>query len=236
MTDRCGHCKQPNLSRTRVFVEEGKDFKYTMQGNKSPTSMEILKVTVPKHRYYAFRKLWTEVFVPVFYQMKISPHLHAKTRKVELQTKANTPVNNLKKCAHFLHAFLLGFDLGDANPLLFNDDLCIESSEIKKVKPVRRGHASRGLLARLSDKGGKRKSAVEISTNTRILIVGSKLHIIGLSANIRAARISLCRVILGGSPAAKANSEGRPRIARLRDLVCLACSCLWLCPEKLIKL
>jgi RNA-binding protein PNO1 len=44
-------------------------------------------------------------------------------KKVELKTKQDTPdVSNLQKCADFVHAFILGFDIADALALLRMDD------------------------------------------------------------------------------------------------------------------
>ncbi|KAK6945676.1 hypothetical protein RJ641_013220 [Dillenia turbinata] len=139
-----------------------------------------------------------------------------KAHKVELKTRADTPdISNLQKCADFVHAFMLGFDVIDAIALLRMDELYAESFEIKDVKTLRGEHLSRAI-GRLSGKGGKAKFAIENSTKMRIVIADTKIHILGSFANIKIARDSLCGLILS-SPARKVYSKLRAVTARLGE-------------------
>jgi RNA-binding protein PNO1 len=139
-----------------------------------------------------------------------------QARRVELKTRQDTPdVSNLQKCADFVHAFILGFDIADAVALLRLDDLYVDSFEIKDVKTLRGEHLSRAI-GRLSGKGGKTKFAIENSTRTRIVIADTKIHILGSFVNIKVARDSLCSLILG-SPAGKVYSKLRAVSARLAE-------------------
>ena len=50
---------------------------------------------------------------------------------MELKTRKDTPdVSNLQKCADFVHAFMLGFDIADAVALLRLDDIYVDFFEI----------------------------------------------------------------------------------------------------------
>jgi RNA-binding protein PNO1 len=139
-----------------------------------------------------------------------------QARRVELKTRQDTPdVSNLQKCADFVHAFVLGFDIADAVALLRLDDLYVDSFEIKDVKTLRGEHLSRAI-GRLSGKGGKTKFAIENSTRTRIVIADTKIHILGYFVNIKVARDSLCSLILG-SPAGKVYSKLRAVSARMAE-------------------
>lgn len=147
--------------------------------------------------------------------MKFQSHLF-QTRKVELKTRADTPdISNLQKCADFVHAFMLGFDVIDAVALLRLDDLFVDSFEIKDVKTLRGEHLSRAI-GRLSGKGGRTKFAIENATKTRIVIADTKIHILGTFLNIKVARDSLCSLILG-SPAGKVYSKLRAVTSRLAE-------------------
>ncbi|THU49245.1 hypothetical protein C4D60_Mb06t07520 [Musa balbisiana] len=182
----------------------------------SDGKVQFRKVGVPPHRYAPLKRCWMEIYTPIYEQMKIDIRMNLKARKVELKTRADTPdVSNLQKCADFVHAFMLGFDVADALALLRLDDLYVDSFEIKDVKTLRGEHLSRAI-GRLSGKGGKTKFAIENSTRTRIVIADTKIHILGSFLNIKVARDSLCSLILG-SPAGKVYSKLRAVTARLAE-------------------
>ncbi|KAJ6980525.1 hypothetical protein NC653_028353 [Populus alba x Populus x berolinensis] len=178
--------------------------------------VQFRKVSVPPHRYSPLKKAWMEIYTPIYEQMKVDVRMNLKARKVELKTRSDTPdVSNLQKCADFVHAFMLGFDVIDAIALLRLDELYVESFEIKDVKTLRGEHLSRAI-GRLSGKGGKTKFAIENATKTRIVIADTKIHILGSFQNIKVARDSLCSLILG-SPAGKVYSKLRQVTARLAE-------------------
>uniref|UniRef100_A0A2N9EWC4 PNO1 second type I KH domain-containing protein n=1 Tax=Fagus sylvatica TaxID=28930 RepID=A0A2N9EWC4_FAGSY len=137
--------------------------------------VQFRKVNVPPHRYSPLKKSWMELYTPVYDQMKVDIRMNLKARRVELKTRVDTPdVSNLQKCADFVHAFMLGFDVIDAIALLRLDELYVESFEIKDVKTLRGEHLSRAI-GRLSGKGGKTKFAIENATKTRIVIADTKI-------------------------------------------------------------
>ncbi|WOL12837.1 RNA-binding protein PNO1 [Canna indica] len=182
----------------------------------SDGKVQFRKVAVPPHRYAPLKRCWMEIYTPIYEQMKIDIRMNLKARKVELKTRKDTPdVSNLQKCADFVHAFMLGFDIADALALLRLDDLYVDTFEIKDVKTLRGEHLSRAI-GRLSGKGGKTKFAIENSTRTRIVVADTKIHILGSFLNIKIARDSLCSLILG-SPAGKVYSKLRAVTARLAE-------------------
>ncbi|GAB2279787.1 hypothetical protein Dimus_014426 [Dionaea muscipula] len=178
--------------------------------------VQFRRVSVPPHRFTPLKKAWLDVYNAIYNEMKIDVRMNLKSRKVELKTKSDTPdISNLQKCADFVQAFMLGFDIPDALSLLRVDELYIESFEIKDVKTLRGEHLSRAI-GRLSGKGGKTKFAIENATRTRIVIADTKIHILGAFASIKVARDSLCSLILG-SPAGKVYSKLRAVSARLSE-------------------
>ncbi|XP_047321869.1 RNA-binding protein PNO1-like [Impatiens glandulifera] len=182
----------------------------------SEGKIQVRKVPVPPHRYTPLKKAWMDIYTPIYDHMHIDVRMNLKGRKVELKTRADTPdVSNLQKCADFVHAFMLGFDVIDALALLRMDELYVESFEIKDVKTLRGEHLSRAI-GRLSGKDGRTKFAIENSTKTRIVIADTKIHMLGSFANIKVARDSLCSLILG-SPAGKVYSKLRAVSARLAE-------------------
>ncbi|XLR35628.1 hypothetical protein S83_063528, partial [Arachis hypogaea] len=175
---------------------------------------QFRKVSVPQHRYNPLKKALLDIYTPIYEQMKIDIRMNLKARKVELKMRPDTPdISNLQKCADFVHAFMIGFDVLDAIALLHLDELYVESFEIKDVKTLRGDHLSRAI-GRLSGKGGKTKFAIENATKTRIVIADTKIHILESFANIKIVRDSLCRLIMG-SPVGKVYSKLRAVTARL---------------------
>jgi RNA-binding protein PNO1 len=157
-----------------------------------------------------------DIYTPIYEQMKIDIRMNTSGGKVELKTMPDTPdMSNLQKCADFVHAFMLGFDVIDAVAILRLDELYVESFEIKDVKTLRGNHLSRAI-GRLSGKGGKTKFTIENATKTRIVIADTKIHILGSFANIKVARDSLCYLIMG-SPAGKVYSKLRAITSRMAE-------------------
>ncbi|XP_062209867.1 uncharacterized protein LOC133911588 isoform X1 [Phragmites australis] len=191
-------------------------FEPLMPSEMSGGRPQFRKVPVPSHRFAPLKRCWMEIYTPVYEHMKVDIRMNLKARRVELKTRQDTPdVSNLQKCADFVHAFMLGFDIADAVALLRLDDLYVDSFEIKDVKTLRGEHLSRAI-GRLSGKGGNTKYAIENSTRTRIVIADTKIHILGSFVNIKVARDSLCSLILG-SPAGKVYSKLRAVSARLAE-------------------
>ncbi|KAM7276018.1 hypothetical protein ACFE04_017884 [Oxalis oulophora] len=177
---------------------------------------QFRKVPVPPHRYPPLKKIWMDIYTPVFEQMKVDIHMNLKARRVELKTRANTPdVSNIQMCADFVQAFMLGCGVVDGLALLRLEELYVDSFEIKDVKTLRGEHLSRAI-GRLSGKGGKTKFAIENATKTRIVIADTKIHILGSFSNTKIATDSLCSLILG-SPAGKVYSKLRAVSSRLAE-------------------
>ncbi|CAI0396914.1 unnamed protein product [Linum tenue] len=183
----------------------------------SDGKVQFRKVSVPPHRYTPLKKAWMEIYSPVYEQMKVDIRMNLKARKVELKTRGDTPdISNLQKCADFVHAFMMGFDVIDAVALLRMDELYVDSFEIKDVKTLKGEHKSRAI-GRLSGKGGKTKFSIENATKTRIVLADEKIHILGSFRNIKIARDALCSLILGAPPG-KVNSKLRQVTARSAEL------------------
>ncbi|XP_062105086.1 uncharacterized protein LOC133816794 [Humulus lupulus] len=183
----------------------------------SDGKVEFRTVYVPRHRYAPLKKAWMEIYTPIYEEMKVDIRMNLRAQKVELKTRTDTPyITNLQKCADFVQAFVLGFDAIDAIALLRLDELYVESFEIKDVRRLSGPQQLSRAIGRLAGKGGKNKFEIENHTKTRIVVADQKIHILGSFANIKIARSSLCRSILG-SPAAKIRAKLRALTARLAD-------------------
>lgn len=186
-------------------------------GRETPT---ILRVAVPSHRYTPLRKAWMEIYKPVTEQMGVDMRMNLRSRRVELRHKkeSNDPVagGNLQKCADFVNAFILGFEVQDAIALLRLDDLYIERFEIKDVKQTLKGEHLSRAIGRISGKNGKTKFTIENTTRTRIVLADTHISILGTFQNIRVARDAICGLILG-SPPGKVYSRMRTIAARVSE-------------------
>jgi len=161
---------------------------------------EIRRIPVPPHRMTPLRNNWEKIVTTIVENMKLQIRMNPKRKCVEIKSSEFTEDrNSIQKCADFLKAFMLGFDLNDSIALLRMDDLYIESFEIKDVKTLHGDHLSR-CIGRISGEKGKTKFAVENATKTRIVLAETKIHVLGSFSNIKIARDAICSLILGSPP------------------------------------
>ncbi|GER41933.1 pre-rRNA-processing protein PNO1 [Striga asiatica] len=157
---------------------------------------EFRKVPVPSHRLKPLKDAWDIIYDKVYNVMNVDIRMNLKARRVELKNKRETPdIGHLQRCADFVHAFVLGFDVPDAKLMLSYDELYIDSFEIRDVKRLSGEHLSRAV-GRLSGKSGKTKFAIENATKTRIVIADKRIHVMGPFARIKIARSCLCSLIM----------------------------------------
>lgn len=183
---------------------------------KSKAKTEYRKVPVPQHRFTPTKEQWMSLYTPVTEQMKVDMRMNLRSRCVELRTtEATADASALQKCADFVQAFVLGFEVADAVALLRLDDLYVECFQVKDVKTLKGEHLSR-CIGRLAGKGGKTKFTIENATRTRIVVADTHVRILGSFANIKVARDAICGLILG-SPPGKVYSRMRGICARMNE-------------------
>ncbi|KAL2021324.1 hypothetical protein VTK56DRAFT_7295 [Thermocarpiscus australiensis] len=138
---------------------------------------------------------------PRFAPGKDVVRMNIKEKRVELRTSKFTQSNEaLQMGADFVSAFAMGFDIDDAIALLRLDSLYIQSFDIKDVRQTLGQDALGRAIGRIAGKDGKTKFAIENATKTRIVLAGSRVHILGAFENIGMARESIVSLVLGQQP------------------------------------
>lgn len=102
----------------------------TPEDSENTTDFRV--VYVPPHRMAPLKKCWMEIYTPIVKYMKLQIRMNVPRKRVELRTCDSTnDLASIQKCADFVHAFMLGFEIKDSIALLRLDDLYIESFDIK---------------------------------------------------------------------------------------------------------
>ncbi|KAK0717898.1 hypothetical protein B0T26DRAFT_777038 [Lasiosphaeria miniovina] len=170
---------------------------------------ETRKVTIPPNRMSALKSNWTKVnlYPPLVDHCKLQVRMNTKEKRVELRSsKFTQSAEALQMGADFVSAFAMGFDIDDAIALLRLDSLYIQSFDIKDVRQTLGPDALGRAIGRIAGKDGKTKFAIENATKTRIVLAGSRIHILGAFENIGMARESIVSLVLGAQPGKVYNS------------------------------
>ncbi|AEO55513.1 hypothetical protein MYCTH_2137771 [Thermothelomyces thermophilus ATCC 42464] len=162
---------------------------------------ETRKIPIPPNRMSALKNNWSKSYPPLVDHCKLQVRMNVKEKRVELRSSRFTTSNDaLQMGADFVSAFAMGFDIDDAIALLRLDSLYIQSFDIKDVRQTLGQDALSRAIGRIAGKDGKTKFAIENATKTRIVLAGSKVHILGAFENIGMARESIVSLVLGAQP------------------------------------
>ena len=159
-------------------------------------------IRVPGPRMIHIRRLWKQMCDPIVTQLKLQIRMNSKKNIIEIRTSNHTAKTNaIQKGADFIKACVLGFEIKDSIALIRMDDIYLESFDIRDVKFFNKksDHWLRAI-GRIAGQYGKIKYSIENSTNTRIVIFGFKIHILGSFTSIRLARNAISRLVLGSQP------------------------------------
>jgi len=162
---------------------------------------ETRKIPIPPNRMSALKNNWSKIYPPLVDHCKLQVRMNIKEKRVELRSsKFTTSNDSLQMGADFVSAFAMGFDIDDAIALLRLDSLYIQSFDIKDVRQTLGQDALGRAIGRIAGKDGKTKFAIENATKTRIVLAGSRVHILGAFENIGMARESIVSLVLGAQP------------------------------------
>ncbi|KAI0538206.1 pre-rRNA-processing protein [Xylaria digitata] len=200
-----------------------------VQNDDGAFRIQSRKVPVPPHRFTPLKANWPQIYPPLVEHLKLAVRMNVKHKAVELRNSKVSSPGALQKGEDFIRvstyslwawwfiqqAFCLGFDTGDAIALLRLDDLYLETFEVKDVKTLTGDHLSRAI-GRIAGNQGKTKFAIENASKTRIVVAGSKIHILGAYKNIQIARSSVVSLILG-KPPGKVYNNLRTVSARMKE-------------------
>nr|BAN64330.1 conserved hypothetical protein [Babesia bovis] len=188
--------KRRNKRTDKVVVV--KDVKN--DSNDAYNFVNLRRVSVPANRLTPLRNNWEVIVRTVVEHLKLQIRMCTKNKVVEVRPGSeDTDLSSLQKAQDYLRAFMLGFELKDAEALIRLEDIFIESFDIKDVKRLNGDHLSR-CIGRISGKDGKTKHAIENMTRTRIVLAQDRIHIMGSFNSIKMARHSISSLILGNQP------------------------------------
>ncbi|KAK0620943.1 hypothetical protein B0T14DRAFT_429759 [Immersiella caudata] len=187
---------------TEMAVDEEGRPKFAPGKDLDPAHrIETRKIPIPPNRMSALKTNWSKIYPPLVDHCKLQVRMNIKEKRVELRSsKFTQSTEALQMGADFVSAFAMGFDIDDAIALLRLDSLYIQSFDIKDVRQTLGPDALGRAIGRIAGKDGKTKFAIENATKTRIVLAGSRIHILGAFENIGMARESVVSLVLGAQP------------------------------------
>ncbi|KAK4445650.1 Pre-rRNA-processing protein PNO1 [Podospora aff. communis PSN243] len=187
---------------TEMAVDEEGRPKFAPGKDLDPVRrIENRKIPIPPNRMSALKTNWSKIYPPLVDHCKLQVRMNVKEKRVELRSsKFTQSTEALQMGADFVSAFAMGFDIDDAIALLRLDSLYIQSFDIKDVRQTLGPDALGRAIGRIAGKDGKTKFAIENATKTRIVLAGSRIHILGAFENIGMARESVVSLVLGAQP------------------------------------
>merc|ERR1719295_202220 len=166
-------------------------------------------IRIPSHRMIHVRRMWADICKPVVKHLKLQIRMNSHRKIIELRTVSGVveedPVlkgrNAIQKGSDFVRAAVMGFELKDALALVRLDDIYLETFDIREIKFFNKkaDHWMRAI-GRIAGQYGKIKYSIENATNSRIIVFGFKVHILGSFSSIRLARNSISRLVIGSAP------------------------------------
>lgn len=174
---------------------------------------QIRSVKIPHNKIAFFKQNWLHIYTPLVDAFDLQIRFNLHTSSIDLRTKTST---NLEKCAQFIGALLV-FPLVDALLILKRSNVFTDSFEIKDVKRLKHQHITRAI-GRIIGRDGKIKKSLEMASNTKIVICGEAIHILGSVDNIKLARDAVCRLIMGSEPS-KVCSGIRNVTGKIKDRI-----------------
>lgn len=215
-----------------------------INGTKRISDGGIRKIHVPPNRMSPLKKSWEQIVITVVEKLGLEIRMNTLSKCIEIRKpsqaikdtnskhskddmvldhesiKENSCTsqeneNLLQKACDYVKAFVIGYNLNDAEAILRLEDIFLETFQIQDVKRLSGDHLSR-CIGRLSGRDGRTKYAIENATRTRIVIAGSSIHILGSFNCIAMARRSVCSLILG-TPPSKVYNQLRTISKRLKE-------------------
>jgi len=177
-------------------------FEGLLKSQLSNGNQQFRSINVPGYRMIHIRRLWKDICEPIVKQLKIDIRMNSKKNLVQLRASSLTEMDSaIQKAADFVRATVLGFEIKDSIALIRLDDIYLETFDIRDVKFFKKksDHWMRAI-GRIAGQYGKIKYSIENSTNTRIVIFGFKVHILGSYTSIRLARNAISRLVIGSAP------------------------------------
>lgn len=171
----------------------------------SSSKSNYRSIRVPGHRMIHVRNLWSEMCDPIVSKLQLQIRMNSRKNLIELRTTSSATIacnqNGIQSGADFVRAVVLGFEIRDAIALIRLSDIYLSSFDIRDIKFFNKksDHWMRAV-GRIAGQYGKIKFSIENSTNTRVIVHGFNVHILGSFSSIRLARSAISRLVIGSSP------------------------------------
>lgn len=181
-------------------MDQTAEISFAPLSQKLEVERAFRSVPVPRNRFRAVESSWLKIYTPVVKQCKLQIKMNLAAGTIDLRTCEQTASNGIiQRAEEFIRAVLLGFAVEDAVAILKLDSVYVDCFEVEDVKSLKNEHLGRAI-GRIAGRKGKIKANLENISQTRIVVEGKRIRILGTVESIRLAKTAISRLIMGSQP------------------------------------
>lgn len=167
-----------------------------MNINEEFSNLKTIMIPLPIVKVKPLKSVWLDIYEPLVNLLDLEVRMNLRNPSIDIRSDNDL---NLERAKLFINAILKGFKPADSLLALKDENVSIVTFKISDVKHLSKNSKERAI-GRIIGTDGKMKNTIEDTTKCKILINDESITIFGLIDDIKNAKDSICRLIMGSKP------------------------------------